>query len=105
LPGLRSAIFLTAGIMGVRPAIFFTLDGIAALLSVPFWVVVGWWFGKNLDEALSHAKRLQIYILLGVAVFITSYVFIKLRRRRLERASLSASRPAYNQTQGPSSHS
>src|SRR5690606_32509464 len=27
LPGLRAPIFLTAGILGVRPIIFFTLDG------------------------------------------------------------------------------
>ena len=30
LPGLRSAVFLTAGVMGVKPKVFFLLDGFAA---------------------------------------------------------------------------
>lgn len=79
LPGLRSPIFLTAGIMGVRPLVFFGLDGFAALISVPVWVLVGWWFGQNLDHALSIAKEIQIFLLIGVIAFIVGYIFWKKR--------------------------
>lgn len=81
IPGLRSPIFLTAGIMGVRPVIFFGLDGLAALLSVPFWVVVGYWFGKNIDQALEIAKELQLYMIAGVVLLILAYVLYRKRKK------------------------
>jgi len=83
IPGLRAPIFLTSGIMGVRPIIFFGLDGFAALISVPFWVVVGWWFGKNMDTAISKAKEFQIFILIFVAVLIVGYfIYTKYFRKQ-----------------------
>ena len=77
LPGLRAPIFLTAGSMGVRPLVFFSLDGGAALLSVPIWVVGGWWFGNHLEDALAFAKNMQIFLLTGLVVLIITYLVIK----------------------------
>lgn len=77
LPGLRSPIYLTAGILGVRPIIFYGLDGIAALISVPIWVVMGWWFGQNIDAALVFARSMQKWVLLGVVILISGYIGIK----------------------------
>ncbi|MBT4760465.1 MAG: DedA family protein [Bdellovibrionaceae bacterium] len=74
LPGLRAPIYLTAGIMRVRPLIFFTLDGLAALVSVPIWVYGGWFFSKNLDQALDFAKQAQIYLVVGVVILIGIYI-------------------------------
>lgn len=74
LPGLRAPIFLTAGILGVRPIIFFALDGFAALISVPVWIYLGWYFGKNLDVAIEYAKRLQLYLFLAVFLIIIGYI-------------------------------
>lgn len=87
LPGLRSPIFLTAGIMGVRPVVFFGLDGGAALLSVPIWVVGGWWFGNHLDKALEFAKRMQVSLLAGLVLLIVSYIVIKKWRRKKRTSS------------------
>ena len=87
LPGLRSAVFLTAGMLGVRPMIFFALDGIAALISVPAWVVAGWWFGQNIEDALGFAERMQVYLIIGIAVLIGGYFLAKrIRRRQRARA-------------------
>ncbi len=61
------------------PLIFFLLDGFAALISVPFWVIVGWWFGMNMDEALYIAQQLQLYIILGLVLFIGTYVLYRRR--------------------------
>lgn len=77
LPGLRSPIFLTAGIMGVRPVVFFTLDGTAALVSVPIWVVGGYWFSSHLEEALAFAKKAQASLFIGIVALIIGYVLIK----------------------------
>ena len=79
LPGLRSPIFLTAGVMGIRPIIFLGLDGLAALISVPFWIYVGWWVGENWDSHIETFKRLQIYILLGILTVILGYFVLKKR--------------------------
>lgn len=73
MPGLRAPIFLTAGIMKVPFKTFFFQDGLAALLSVPVWIYLGYWFSDNIDEALKHAKEINYVIigliLVGIAVF------------------------------------
>lgn len=81
LPGLRAPIFLTAGIMGVRPAIFLGLDGFAALISVPVWVLIGYWFGTNLDEVLHYAKQAQVTVVVGVLIIIAGYLFWRWRKK------------------------
>ncbi|MBX3020625.1 MAG: DedA family protein [Bdellovibrionales bacterium] len=85
LPGLRSPVFLMAGIIGIRPIVFYGLDGLAALLSVPLWVLVGHWVGENLDAALSIAERVQLS-LAGVVVLLVVAYFAWRRYRKTRRA-------------------
>jgi membrane protein DedA with SNARE-associated domain len=83
LPGLRSAVFLTSGIMGVRPVVFYTLDGAAAMISVPVWVCVGHWVGENLDMAMKIAERIQLSFALAVLTLVASYIgFRRWRKNR-----------------------
>ncbi|MBX7231940.1 MAG: DedA family protein [Bdellovibrionales bacterium] len=83
LPGLRAPIYLTAGVLGVRPTIFYLLDGLAALISVPLWVVLGWWFTLNVDvdTGLYYAKKAQIYLVITVLCVVSGYVFYRYWRR------------------------
>lgn len=85
LPGLRSPVFLTAGIMGVRPIVFYALDGFAALISVPVIVLIGHFVGENLDHAMKIAERLQMGILVALVVLIVGYVLWR-RHRKNRRA-------------------
>lgn len=85
LPGLRSPVFLTAGIMGVRPVIFYGLDGIAAMISVPLWVFVGHWVGENLDMAMKIAERIQLSLALFILMLVACYVGYR-RWRKGQRA-------------------
>lgn len=85
LPGLRSPVFLTAGIMGVRPVVFYGLDGLAAMISVPLWVFVGHWVGENLDLAVKIAERIQLSLGLTLLVAIACYVGYR-RWRKSQRA-------------------
>jgi membrane protein DedA with SNARE-associated domain len=85
LPGLRSPIFAMSGALGVKRSTFFMLDGLAALLSVPLWVYIGYWVGDNFDDALDMAKQIQTYIISGVLFLIIGYVCFKLMRRRQMR--------------------
>lgn len=85
LPGVRSAIFAMSGALGVRRSTFLMLDGLAATLSVPLWVYVGYWFGDNFDDAiggaLAMAKQLQFYIFSALALLILAYAGYKFWRR------------------------
>jgi membrane protein DedA with SNARE-associated domain len=90
MPGLRTPIFLTSGIYKVKFWKFFMLDGLAALLSVPLWVWVGFVFGKNLEELEVKIRQFQfgIYSVLGLLVIIfVAYGLIKRRAYRRLGAS------------------
>ena len=91
LPGLRAPIYLTAGIMGVHPFIFLALDSFAALISVPIWVYLGWYFGTNLDAALSIALKAQKLIITVVVLLLITYVLWKRRRIKIEKELLATS--------------
>lgn len=81
LPGLRSPIFLTAGTLKVKPLTFLLLDGGAAFFSVPVWVYVGSWFGKNVDAILKFSSQANIYFLISLLVAVVIYLLIKNRSR------------------------
>ena len=94
LPGLRAPIYLTAGIMGVRHSTFYLLDGLAAMVSVPVWVVGGWWFALHvdIDTALHYAKRTQWAIFAVVfAAGLGYFLYRRQRRRALQKAALISS--------------
>lgn len=74
LPGLRAPVFLTAGVLQVRPIVFFVQDGFAALISVPVWVYLGQWAGNNMDKAIDKAKEFHVYLLIGVGALILFWI-------------------------------
>jgi membrane protein DedA with SNARE-associated domain len=88
LPGLRAPIYLTAGILKVRPATFLFQDGLAALLSVPIWVYLGQKVGEDFDLALKKAKEFQLGILALVAIFIIFYLVRRYIRKRKSKNTL-----------------
>lgn len=66
LPGLRTPVFLTAGMTRrVRFPTWLLMDGFAALISVPVWVYLGYFGAKNFDWLFTMVARAQ-HILLGV---------------------------------------
>ncbi len=82
LPGLRSPIFALAGAMGVRPTVFLIQDGFAALISVPVWVYLGYWFGNNWEEAFAKVEKVQGYVFGMLALILVSYIVFKFYRKR-----------------------
>lgn len=82
LPGLRSPIFLVAGMSRrISYLTFILMDGIAALISVPVWVYLGYFFADNLDLLMEYVKDVQtlIYLVLGVILLIVLIVYLKKR--------------------------
>jgi len=105
LPGLRSPIFLTAGMMGVSPVTFLALDGFAAIISVPLWVYVGFLFGNNLDNALETALKLQKWILLGIVLLVVAYVGMKKFMKKKEQEWLIEKPQEKSQEEPPTASS
>lgn len=83
LPGLRAPIFFTAGSTRVRYWKFFFFDGLAALLSVPFFVWLGHWlwfkFSDDIAELERVLSRTQSYTMI-VAGFILLVVVLAVIR-------------------------
>jgi len=87
LPGLRAAIFCTAGAMRARYLHFLFFDGTAALISVPFFVWLGYvlWgkFGEDLGklhQAVARTHSFTGWIALA-AVVVIALVAWRVRRR------------------------
>lgn len=69
LPGLRSAIFLTAGMTRrVSYWRFLFMDGVAALISVPIWVYLGYYGARKREWLMSMVSRGQTGILIALVV-------------------------------------
>lgn len=84
LPGLRFTIYFSAGILKVRPAVFFIYDSLAAILSVPLLVYAAWFFGDRIHHVILWAHRSEYGILVAVGV-VLGLVFFKTYRRRRAR--------------------
>ncbi|MEN9825185.1 MAG: hypothetical protein RI953_930 [Pseudomonadota bacterium] len=83
MPGLRTPIFLTAGatrqVSFVR---FFLLDGLAALISVPIWVYLGYFGADNREWLLQMVKRGQTATFAVLALILgTALVAFYIRKR------------------------
>ncbi|GHD56102.1 DedA family protein [Jeongeupia chitinilytica] len=91
LPGLRSPIFLSAGMSHcVSYWRFLLLDGFAALISVPVWVYLGYYGAYNHEWLLLWLKRGQAGIMVLVALVAVIVGVWYWRHRRCSRAAQTA---------------
>ena len=90
MPGIRSPIFVIAGITRqVSYLKFMLIDGVAALISVPVWVYLGFWAERQLSSMNvleSYIKKGQLSVLIIIGLIIIGGIcfwYIK-RRNKLE---------------------
>lgn len=83
MPGIRSVGFFTAGSLGTPYLRFLTYDGLAAMISVPFFVFSGWYWGENIDRAIAYVRRAEhgMFVVIGVVTLVTVLKAIRSRRR------------------------
>ncbi|WP_257449915.1 DedA family protein [Archangium lipolyticum] len=79
LPGVRAVTYFTAGSAGMSYWRFIFWDGLAALLSAPFFVWLGFHFGDKLDYGIELLKDGQLVVFGGLAV--VGLVFFLWRKR------------------------
>ena len=88
LPGLRSPIYLTAGMTRrVSFMQFFLLDALAALISAPIWVYLGYYGAQNHEWLLKWLDRGKVIVLV-VAAIILAVVVRYFWRRSARRQTL-----------------
>lgn len=85
MPGLRTPIFLTCGVYQVKPWKFVILDGLAAMISVPLWIYIGYVFGQNLEDLEAKIRHVQFGLYAGLAVLIAIFIAVALVKRRVEK--------------------
>lgn len=88
LPGLRSPIFLTAGMSGkVSFWQWLLMDGFAALISVPLWVYLGYLGAENREWLMDKVHQFQhiFYVLIGIGAVVLFYWWRKKRQALLAR--------------------
>lgn len=82
LPGLRSPIFLVAGMSRRIPYLTFLLiDGFAAIISVPVWIYLGYFFADNLDLLMQYVKDVQTMIYAALFLVFAVVLIIYLKKR------------------------
>lgn len=80
IPGLRSPIFLAAGMSRRIPYhTFLLMDGFAALISVPVWVYIGYFFADNHELLMSYVHDVQsiIFACLGLVLLVVIAIWVK----------------------------
>jgi membrane protein DedA with SNARE-associated domain len=88
LPGLRAPTYFTVGHSRLPFWEFLLFDGLAAVVSAPLWVCLGFWLGDDIERAAREGSRFGHYILAGVLLVIAVLLGRAwLRRRREKRAA------------------
>lgn len=89
LPGLRAPIFFTAGSTRVKFLKFFFFDGLAALVSVPFFVWLGHWLWRRFKDDIAQLDRAldrtQTYTMLVAVVLLIVAGWVVVRKVRESR--------------------
>ncbi len=84
LPGLRAVIFATAGVLRVPISTFTVVNGLAACISVPIFVLLGHYFGHSIEQIkrdVRFAGHLVLFtVLMTSLIVLTLYLY---RRQRV----------------------
>jgi membrane protein DedA with SNARE-associated domain len=86
LPGIRSPMFITAGIMRLPLVLFILADGIAAVFGHSVLFFLSWWFGDQFRELVVRAENtfaatIKPLIILTLIVGVVVYFLIRFLKK------------------------
>lgn len=81
LSGVRGAVHIMAGTLKMPTLDFLMMDFIAAILSVPAFVYIGYFFGGNINKTLIFINKGSHVILALVIAAITGIVYYLFKNR------------------------
>lgn len=87
--GMRAAVFAFAGINGMPYRRFITWDALAACITVPATVLLGYAGALHIDRVHRDVKRVEHWVVLAVVVVVI--VFVLVRRLRCSHYDRSCS--------------
>ncbi|MCX7991404.1 MAG: DedA family protein [Proteobacteria bacterium] len=90
LPGLRTAVFFSCATLKVRFRTFFIIDSLAALLSAPIFVLLGYYFGDKIETLIDYVKRVDRVVII-ILLFIIAFVIVTKRLYNRKKSDSSAS--------------
>ena len=98
VPGLRAVTYFVAGTTGVPYWKFIVYDGLAACVSAPAWVILGWWARKHnmYHRALTISGRAELLLLAFIAIGAVIWLTVATLRRRARRKRGEQSTPPAN---------
>jgi membrane protein DedA with SNARE-associated domain len=74
LPGVRAVTFFTAGSAGMKYRWFILWDGLAALVSAPLLVFLGFYFGDELALVIRKVREGQIRVIAVIVIGAAAYI-------------------------------
>jgi membrane protein DedA with SNARE-associated domain len=89
LPAARSIVFAMAGVSRMSYLRFLILDGMAAAVSVPLFIWLGYHFAAEIDTVfvtIHHLKEILLPIALGVGI-VCLVIYLIRKRARIEPAA------------------
>src|SRR5262249_25678477 len=78
----------TAGIFRVRPLVFVAIDGFAAMISVPVWILLGRKFGMEAHAHLGGTRAKYVFFGALAIVLVCWIVWELYQKRRHRRREL-----------------
>jgi len=90
MPGVRAVTFFTAGSVRMKYSHFVLFDGLAALVSAPLFVYLGFRFGGDLEILIDNVRRGQTRVVVGLVAAIVAYVSYLVWKNRREKAQAAA---------------
>ncbi len=89
LPGIRSAVFFSAGHFRLPFWKMLVFDGGAALISVPVIVLLAYFGGAQLEKVRHWTQQGQLMLMATLVAIIACFVLIKLLRQRRQTQALA----------------
>lgn len=82
MPGFRSIVFAFAGMSRMSYFRFLLIDGLAALISVPVFIVLGYYFADRFNWLMTTIDRFKEVIFPIVLVLVLGAILLYLIRKR-----------------------
>lgn len=87
LPGFRAAVFFAAGASKVKPTTFLLMDFLAATISLPFFIWIGFKFSQNLPRIQELVTQFRTASLSVVGLIIAVVLWRWWRSYKAEQAA------------------
>ena len=85
--GIRAGTFALAGIHGMAPRRFLFWDGIAACISIPLVMLLGYFGAAHLDDVRAALGAARLWLLLALVIAIIGAIAWRMMRRDARRVS------------------